>query len=367
MSSFRKKTKKDGSITYTWRGRVPVRSTDGEIKYQPVERGTGARTLAEARIRGKQIEREYHERANLRFEEEDEQEAPPAETTFAEAALSYMRAGKERTYLAPILERIGNKPLTAVTQEVVQTLAEELKGHCSAAYQNRSIYTPILAVLNYAAKLRMCPPPLLIRPKGHDNSPPLTIPSKEWFEAVLPRLSPSKRAAVLLITLHGLRISEALQRNPGELDMDRGLLSIPTSKTGEPFLLPLGEPVLEAIREIPDWRKQRWLFGTRHNSNFHKALARACKAAGVEMFGSHAIGRHSFATRILRDEGKSLAFLKAAGRWAKIAMPADRYGHLERSEIDQEVKDIASKWQVGKGDAKVVKLSQRRSGSGTPG
>lgn len=361
MSSFRKKTKKDGTTTYTWRGRVPIRGEDGKVSYEPVERGTGARTLAEARIRGKQIEREYHERANLSLPVETD---PVEEPTFAVAALSYMRAGRERTYLAPILERIGDLPLSGITQEVVQELTLDLKGHCKPSYQNRSIFTPILAVMNYAAKLKMCPPPLLIRPKGHDTAPPLAIPDKAWFEAIWPHLSPSKRAAVLLITLHGLRISEALKRTPGDLDMDRGLLSIPTSKTGEPFLLPLGEPVLEAIREIDGWRSQRWLFGTCHNSNFHKALARACKTAGVDVFGSHAIGRHSFATRILRDEGKSLAFLKEAGRWKKIAMPADRYGHLERSEVDAQVKDIASKWRVGIGDAKVVRISDRR-GTGT--
>ncbi len=358
MSGYRKKTKKDGSVTYTWRGRVPIRGADGKITHEPRERGTGADTLAQARVRGKQIEREYYELANLQYS--DEPDTPP-EKTFAEAALSYLRAGGEATYLEPIIERIGAMALTAITQEVVQRLAIDIKGHCKPSYQNRSIYTPILAVLNYAARLQMCPPPLLIRPKGHDQSPPLAIPDEAWFRAVLPALSPSKRAAVLLITLHGLRISEALKRTPADLDMARGLLSIPTSKTGEPFLLPLSEPVLEAIREIPDWRSKRWLFGTDKVSNFHKAIKRACESVGKPVFGSHAIGRHSFATRILRDEGKSLAFLKTAGRWKKIAMPADRYGHLERSEVDAEVKSIASKWRVGNDDAEVVRLADKRA------
>lgn len=355
MSTFRRKTKKDGSVTYTWRAKIPYREAGGSVAYKYVERGTGARTLAEARARAKQLEREYHERVNLPLAE-----ATDEPVTFAEAALSYMQSGGERTYLPPILERIGNMALTEITQEAVQAIVTELRSGCKASYINRSIFTPILAVLNYAAELKLCPPPILIRPKGHDKSPPLKLPGEEWYRAIWPHLSASKRAAVLAIRLHGLRISEALRRTPDELNIARGELTIPDSKTGEPFLIPLAEPVLKAIREIPDWQRQKWLFGTKHVGNFNKAIKRACKAAGVPSYGSHALGRHAFATGILQ-EGKSLKFLKGAGRWKSEKMPMTRYGHLEQSEINEEVKNIASKWRGTGIDAEVVRLSEKRA------
>lgn len=356
MSTFRRKTKKDGSITYTWRGKVPYRKATGETGWKSVERGTGASTLAEARGRAKQIEREYHERCNLPLADA----AEPDPVTFAEASIAYMKAGGERRYLAPILERIGNVALTEVSQEIVQGLAEKLKPGCTAGTINRHIFTPILSVLNFAAGLKMCPPPVLVRPKGHDKSPTLEIPDENWFRAVLPRLAPTKRAGVLCTTLHGMRISEAIERRPHELDMKRGELSVPDSKTGVPFVVSLAEPVLEAIRAIPDWQKQKWLFGTCHRSNFARDVNKACDAAGVRRFGSHAIGRHSFATRVLRA-GKSLAFLKDAGRWATITMPAMRYGHLEQSEVQAAVKDLASQWREEQQPGDVVSLSAKRA------
>lgn len=354
MSSFRKKTKKDGSITYTWRGKVPYRTGEGQTAWKPVERGTGASTLAEARVRAKQIEREYHERLNLPLAEAAEP------VTFAEASIAYMKAGGERRYLAPILEGIGNVALVEVSQDIVQQLAERLKPGCTAGTINRHVFTPVLSVLNFAAKLKMCPPPVLARPKGHDKSPTLEIPDEAWFRAVLPRLSPTKRAGVLCITLHGMRISEAIERRPAELDMKRGELSVPDSKTGVPFVVALAEPVLEAVRAIPDWQKQTWLFGTCHRSNFARDVNKACDAAGVRRFGSHAIGRHSFATRVLRA-GKSLAFLKDAGRWATITMPAMRYGHLEQSEVQAAVRDMASQWQGEQQPGDVVSLAAKRA------
>lgn len=359
MPSLRKKVRKDGSITYTWRGTVPYRKADGTIDYKPVERGTGAGTKREAWAEGKRIERQYHERANLPLavEQEDREQV-----TFAMAALSYMQAGGERTYLAPILERIGNMPLSEITQEVVQELASAKEG-CKASYINRIIFTPILAVMNHGAKLKMCPPPILIRPKGHDKSPALKLPGEDWFRAIWPHLSESKRAATLLITLHGLRISEALKRTPADLDMARSELSIPDTKTGEPALIALSEPVLEAIREIPNWPNQKWLFGTCHASNYRKSIVRACKAAGQPSYGSHAIGRHSFSTRILQ-EGKSLKFLMNAGRWKTAKMPMQRYGHLEQSEVQSEVKDIAARWRGTEADADVVSLAGKRATKG---
>jgi integrase len=271
-----------------------------------------------------------------------------------------MQSGGERTYLAPILERIGNRPLPEITQDVVQQLAEEMKPGRKASYVNRCIYTPINAILNYGAKLGMCPPPVLVRPRGHDRPPVLRIPDDNWYRAIWPYLSPSKRAAVLLLRLHGLRASEALKRRPTDVNMARGELTVETSKTGDPFVVRLSEPVLEAIREIPEWHKQRWLFGSQYVSNFHKAIKRACEAAGVEAYGSHSFGRHAFSTAILR-EGRSLKFLKEAGRWKKIAMPAERYGHLEQSEVDEDVRKIAAGWQVHKEVPGVIRLSAKRS------
>jgi len=163
----------------------------------------------------------------------------------------------------------------------------------------------------------------------HEKVPALKIPDQDWFEAVMPLLSTKVRAVLLLITLHGLRISEAVERKPADLDTNKWRLTIPDTKSGEPVRIPLSQPVIEAIREIMAEkraedekrkakgklpRRTEWLFGTGSRRNISRDIAKACVRAGVASYGTHAAGRHSFATRVL-DHGKSLKFLMAAGRW----------------------------------------------------
>jgi integrase len=222
-------------------------------------------------------------------------------------------------------------------------VGDRLKPNCSPATINRHVFTPIIAVMTFAANAKMCAPAVLMRPKGHDKPPKLETPTEEWFNAVLPHLSPQVRACILLTTLHGLRIAEAIERTPDDLDPRSWRLSIPDTKTGEPVSVPLSRPVIEAIKAY-DWRKGKWLFGTCHRSNIRRSVTAACDAAGVKAYGSHAIGRHSFSVRVLKD-GKSVKFLMVAGRWKSPKMPMVRYGHLEQSEVNEAVLEIASRWE----------------------
>jgi integrase len=334
MAHFRKHITKDGRTVLYWRGKVPVKEADGTVIWRDVERSTRTGSHAEARKVARQIEAEYHRRADSALPE-------LIDTTFSDAALSYMKSGGERTYLAPIIELIGKRPLIDINQSLVQRVVDRLKPGCSPATVNRHIFTPINAVMTFAARAEMCAPVTLIRPKGHDKPPKLETPSEEWFNAVLPHMSPKVRACVLLTTLHGLRIAEAIERRPEDLDPRGWRLSIPDTKTGEPVNVPLSRPVVEAIKAY-DWRKGKWLFGTCHRSNIRRSVNAACRAAGVPTYGSHAIGRHSFSVRVLRD-GKSVKFLMTAGRWKSPKMPLERYGHLERSEVNEAVLEIASK------------------------
>lgn len=350
MAHLYKYHAKDGRTIYYWSGRVPEKKADGTIVWRLVDRSTKSGTLAGAREAARKIEADYHERAGRPLQE-------IAEHTFADASLAYMKSGGERRYLAPILDLIGSRSLVEINQELVQEVVDRLKPGCAPGTINRHVMTPILAVLNYGARVKMCPPPSLVRPKGHDKAPTLETPSAEWFNLILPLLSSRMRACVLIITLHGLRIAEAIERTPTDLDTNGWRLSIPDTKTGEPVMLPLSQPVIEAIKAIPGWRHQTWLFGTRHRSNIARAIRAACKQAGVRSYGTHCIGRHAFSARVL-SKGKSVKFLMSAGRWKSAKMPMMRYGHMERSEVNEEVNSMASDWQDG---AKPASLSVVKS------
>ena len=99
--------------------------------------------------------------------------------------------------------------------------------------------------------------------------------------------------------------------------------------------------VIDAIKAIPDWRSQRWLFGTGSRRNIARDIKAAAARPGVSSYGSHAVGRHKFASSLLA-EGKSLHFVKDAGRWATIKMVSERYGHLEQQQVTDDVNASVS-------------------------
>jgi hypothetical protein len=67
----------------------------------------------------------------------------------------------------------------------------------------------------------------------------------------------------------------------------------------------------------------------------------------IDYYTSHRVGRHAFAARLLA-EGKSLRFVMEAGGWATIQIVAETYGHLERSYVDDALRET--------GDCLITKL-----------
>jgi hypothetical protein len=360
--SFRTHISKDGKRIIYARSRQPFRQENDEIGYRQVERSCGTGSLQIAREKTREFDLEYAEELQRSRVQKGE------ELTFADACEQYLLTGGSGRYLAPIIEKIGLKPVREIDQAVVLSLAKELQPGCKPSTLNRHIWTPVCAVMRFVgvrADLK----------RGHDKLPTIDkteLPHDGWFDAVLEHLSPPKAALLLLITCHGLRISEAIERTPDDLDPMRWTLSVPDSKTGLPFLIRLAEPVVEAIKEMQrqqqddDARRQarrlkprprRWLFGTCHRSNVARDFARACEAAGVASFGTHIIGRHSFAARVL-EEGKSLVFLQTAGRWKSLKAVA-RYAHLAQDEVADEVREMGKRWVNRPRKGKVVAIKHK--------
>ncbi len=337
MAKLRKYTTKSGETIYYIRATLPVRE-GGQIVWKRREISTGVGTQKDARRIAREIEAEHYEAARVGSETDG------SATLFAEAAILYLQGGGSGRFLPPIIEAIGHLPLSEITQITMQELAHDLYPGRAAQTVNRQLYTPILAVLNYAADAGLCPKPSIKRPKGHAKRRQVETPDDAWFASVLPQLLPQMRALVLLLTLHGLRVGEALARTPADIDTTQQSwkLHIPDTKTGEPAIIELSAPVSQAISEIPNWRHQKWLLGTCYRGTVTKAIKAACQRAGIPYYGTHAIGRHAFAIRALRD-GYSLKWVMQAGRWKDSAMPMKQYGHFENSEISRDVQRLSEK------------------------
>ena len=351
--SFYQHTQKDGKKIWYARSRQLVRGEDGIFRRKQVDRSTGTTSKHEARERARQFTDEYVEAKNHPVLQK---KAEKRTLTFADAVGQYIGTGGSERYLEPIVRLIGLKPAAEIDQETILDVVARLYPNCKASTTNRQVYTPILAALKIVG-IR----PNVKRPKGHDKLPVVdkaTLPPEGWHAAVMEHLSPSKRACMMLINLHGLRISEAAQRTPADVDPKRWTLTLPNTKDGNPYLIQLCEPVVEAIKAIPNWRTQKWLFGTGERGNIGRAFRMACEKAGVASFGTHRIGRHSFAAQIL-EEGKSLPFLKSAGRWTSLKA-VERYAHLAQSEVSDEVREMGKKWHGARKKGEIVSISSKR-------
>jgi integrase len=367
--TFRTHTTASGQKIYYARSRQPVRNPKtGKVTHKPVERSSRTSSIQEARELTREFDKEYHEAA---YNSKEEAARIEDVFTFADAVGVYVKSGNPGAYLDRLLPIIGLKAAKDIDQEDCLEVVARLYPNCKASTTNRQVWTPISAVLRFCDLH-----PALKRPKGHDRQPTIdrtSIPPDGWYSAVLPHLSLTRRALMLLISLHGLRISEAIERKPSDLDLRRGTLTLPNTKDGKPYTIRLADPVLDAIKAMLAERKRvnldraakgksaiapKWLFGTCQRSNISRDFRKACEKAGVPTFGTHRIGRHSFATRILED-GKSLPYLKKAGRWSTLKA-VERYSHLAKSEVDDEVKEMAKRWHEGREAVEIVPISSKR-------
>jgi len=321
---------------------VPVREA-GVIVRKRKEHRTGCHRKADAEKVANQIEADYHEAARTN-------QAPDgSDTTFDDAVGLYLDNNpnvEEAKRLAPIVEEIGDLTLDQLTQAEVQRVARKLKGHCKLNTQARYIYVPISAVYNNAVEAGLAPPRKFKKPKGWNKDKRVLSPPNWWYGAIKPYLRPTLYALMTLNVTHGLRISEALERTPDDLETTRCpwvLLLGERDKAGDRVQIPLAADVIEAIQAIPNWREQKWLFGTCSKDNINRDIKKACIKAGVDYYSSHAWGRHKAARNFLHGGG-SLKGLQDAYRWKDPRMPMKHYGHEERSEITDRVHQVGGQF-----------------------
>lgn len=151
--------------------------------------------------------------------------------TFVGAAVKYMEAGGERLYLKPIIARIGSMPLVKIDQNLIDRTARELYPNVSAATLNRQVYTPIAAVLNHAAKRKLCAKMVVERPE--QPAARIRWITFEEAERLLDACSHHLRPLVMFLLGTGARMSEALYLDWRDVDLARGHVAFVDTKNGE--------------------------------------------------------------------------------------------------------------------------------------
>lgn len=347
-------------------GRTPYYRVRGKYLGITVDRSaeTPEKRAAETIKRRWEREIERGEYQDPRAKPEPVVEKP----TFLAAAVAYMRAGGERTFLNPIIEMTGqyalnDRLITDIDQIAVDNAAGVLFPNVSGATQNRQFYTPVIAVLRRAGIAR-----LFQRPKGaNGNRSTSWMEPEQAFALIIEASKIDPEFGLLCLTLcyTGMRISEALNARLKDLHLDRAELQVPMTKNGEPRLVHLPPVVMQALRTQPARRVHtpaRGGFGfakgeggtgprdggvpflERHPESklfrFHAGgalrtmLSGAMKNANLSFprrQGGFHLMRHTWASWMRKFGGLDTSGLVSTGVW-KDRGSAARYEHLNVSD-----------------------------------
>ena len=260
---------------------------------------------------------------------------PQTGPTFFDAAEAYLLDNGDARFLPPIVDRIGGKPLAALTQDVIDSLAHSLYPAATPATRNRQVYTPISAVLKHAGvdqKLR--------RPKGWRGRV-----RSDWMEPEQAfRLLEAARkidaefgAFLTLLLYTGMRLSEALGMMRSDTGTENAYALVRATKNGEPRGVFLPPAAVEAVR-AQDGAARRdgrvWRF--TKCGRLYSLLKAAKAAAGDDLgFVTFHTFRHTWATWMRRYGGLDRDGLVGTGAW-KDAASAARYAHVVVSEEAQK-------------------------------
>ena len=222
-------------------GKTPYWYGRGTYLGEYVDRSTKARKRAVAVKVIKTWEREI----------EAGEFARPGDPTFASAALTYMKKGGERRFLKPIIEHFGNTPLAKISQAELDMAAITLYPEASPATLNRNFYTPAIAVLHAGGVTKN-----FDRPEGAAGRSLNGFLWPEQVEAIVNEAAQlDEEFAIFLLILYycGLRLGEAMNSEIDKLRIEENYLYISRTKNEEARGVFLPNPVIEALRQPPEW------------------------------------------------------------------------------------------------------------------
>ncbi len=290
------------------------------------------------------------------------------EPTFADAALAYLQADGDPSYLNLIIDQSGDaslrdRAIKEIDQIAIDNAAKALYPNATAQTRNRQFYTPVSAVLKRAGIERK-----IKRPKGWRGNK-----STEWLEpeqafpaiAAAYKIDPEFGLLCLTYLYTGMRLSDALSVCLRDLKLSQALLYVPDTKNGEPRPVHLPPILVEAFlaqqpragrpRKLGDAKLGNGVAGrSRADADVpflerspNAKLFRFCvgghlrdmlnevwKAVGLTFGprqGGFHIFCHTYGTWMHRYGNLDTVGLTRTGRW-KDADSAERYMHTAASE-----------------------------------
>jgi integrase len=143
---------------------------------------------------------------------------------------------------------IADKPLEQMTQADLDFAAQTLHPDSSNEWRNRSVYTPCIAVMTYAAQNEWTHYRKWTRPK---QKKPETRAASDHAARVLLRASKGmEKFLILWLFKHGTRISDTLSVRREKINLDAGTYDLWISKSKAWRTMPLDALVARILRPM---------------------------------------------------------------------------------------------------------------------
>lgn len=252
-------------------------------------------------------------------------DGPAAILTFASAARTYRAAGKSDLGLAAVEKYFGRTLVKDITEGAIHTMAKELYPNATGASLNRLAIVPAQAVINHAARSKLCDPIKVERYEVYAKVK--DIATLEWVNAFRTEAGPHVGAIALFMYLTGCRIGEAITLTWEDVDLQAATALIRESKVSKERVSNLPPPLVVALANLPRI-EGRGVFGYAAPGDLHNAWEGAIGRAKIKRLTPHSC-RHGFATGLLR-RGVDVVTVAWLGGWKDATQVLKTYGHANK-------------------------------------
>lgn len=268
----------------------------------------------------------------------------------AEAFLEFQpRSAGTESRVDRLTDHFGAKMLSEITQaRIDDACVAILRPGAKPSTRVREIYTPIISVLNFAAKRKWCDKPDFDKPQSSSGKTRWITPD----EALRLERCAAKHLGPLLrfILCTGARMSEALDLSWADVDLVGKRATFRETKSGKDRIVALPPKAIEALDGIEYTDREKKFregavfrtpagepYADRNRlagGQIKTAWKTACEAAKITNLTPHDL-RHTWATWFY-SLTKDLLLLRHEGAWASTKM-VERYAHLMPSGLEKQV------------------------------
>lgn len=297
--------------------------------------------------------------ARIERGEYPEKPIAPGAPTFVTAAVAYMKDRRQSRararYIGRLIQRIGDMPLTEITQDVINDTALSMYPAASPASRNAYVYTPMSAILHHAGiKISVQ------RPKGALGRTVTDYMTPEDAHAIIEaaqRIDGEFALLLKFLLFTGCRVGEALALRPEDIRLTERTAWVRRSKNGRPRTLRLRDDLAAELGLRKPHAPDKF-FRFRQGGGMSHYLTRSKLAVlGLPCPTRRAIGwrqprnrlefvnfhtfRHTWATWMRQYAGADLQGLVATGNWSSLRA-AQRYSHVVARVEWERVESLPS-------------------------